>query len=177
MLQTQSEAKTHATFDAIMWAFAHPGRQQALRLEPPETVFTAIAETLLDLETSAWTNQPELEQKLRVLGAKIKFLKDADYVFCSQTPVADLLHVIKRGSPISPETAATLMLACTFGSGQRLRLTGAGIQNSLELEIDLPPEFWQTREEIMAYPIGWDLLLTDGSSLVGFPRTTRIEVL
>ncbi len=176
-LQTQLEAKTHATFDALMWAFAHPGRVQALQLEPDENAFFRIAQALLDLETSAWTNDAALEPQLCVLGAKMKSLKEADYVFCANTPVSDLLHVIKRGSPVAPETSATLVVSAALEIGRLVRLTGAGIQSSLELQIDVPPEFWQTREQIMSYPIGWDLLLTNGSSLVGIPRTTRIEVL
>jgi alpha-D-ribose 1-methylphosphonate 5-triphosphate synthase subunit PhnH len=176
-LQTDFEAKTHAAFDALMWAFSYPGRIQNLNLEPNQTGFMAIADSLLDLETSAWTNDKALELKLRATGAKIKSLEQADYVFCTEFPVLDLLRIIRRGTPLAPETAATLIINSKLKTGQKVRLSGAGIQDSIEIKLDLPPEFWAVREEVIAYPIGWDVLITDGSSLLGLPRTTRIEVI
>ncbi len=177
MLQTEFEAKTHATFDALMWAFSYPGRIQQFKLEPSETGFSVIAEALLDLETSAWTNNPDLEQKIRATGAKIKTLEQAQYVFCHEFPTLELLRVIRRGTPLEPDTSATLILAAGLETGQKLRLSGAGIQDALEVQIDLPLEFWDVREEVLAYPIGWDVLIVDGSRLLGIPRSTRIEVM
>ena len=176
MLQTDFEAQTHATFDALMWAFSHPGRMQTLPEKMGLDSATQIAEALLDMETSAWTDDPRLEKNIRATGAKIKSLEQADYLFCKQIPVPDLLRVIKRGSPLSPETAATLVLHTKLGIGATVRLTGAGIQDALEVQIDLPLEFWAVRDEVLAYPIGWDVLIVDGAKLLGLPRSTRIEV-
>ncbi|MEY4529463.1 MAG: phosphonate lyase system protein PhnH [Deinococcota bacterium] len=176
MLQTDFEAKTHATFERLMWAFSYPGRVQELKLKPSETGFMAIAEALLDLENSAWTNKLELEQKIRATGAKIKSLEQAQYVFCTEFPTLDLLRVIRRGTPLEPETSATLILAAKLETGQNVRLSGAGIQGSLEAQIDVPLEFWAMRDEVLAYPIGWDVLIVDGNKVLGLPRTTRIEV-
>jgi alpha-D-ribose 1-methylphosphonate 5-triphosphate synthase subunit PhnH len=33
------------------------------------------------------------------------------------------------------------------------------------------------REQLCAYPEGFDLLLVDGRSVIGIPRSTQIEVL
>lgn len=171
-VQTTVEAGTHATFSALMWAFSYPGQTRAL-----EGGFVAIADALLDLETSAYTNDAALETHLRSIGAKLKALEDAEYVFLPALTNLKLLRDVRRGTTLSPDHAATLILGASLETGTLLHLTGPGIQTALERRIDLPLEFWQIREEVIAYPIGWDVLVVDGSRVMGVPRTTRIEVL
>lgn len=171
-VQTAFEAGTHATFEALMWAFSYPGRIRALG-----GGFASVSDALLDLETSAYTADPIFEDHLRATGAKIKALEDADYVFLPALHDLAPLRAIKRGTTLEPDRAATLVIGARLETGTRLHLTGPGIQSSLELRIDLPLEFWGLREEVVSYPIGWDVLLIDGSRVLGLPRTTRIEVL
>lgn len=170
-VQTIFEAGTHATFEALMWAFSMPGQTRAL-----EGGFAAIADALLDLEVSAYTDAASLESHLRSTGAKIKPLEDAEYVFLPALTDLEALRDVRRGSTLYPDHAATLIIGARLETGTSLHLTGPGIQTALEVRIDLPLEFWKVREEIIAYPVGWDLLIVDGSSLLGLPRTTRIEV-
>ena len=171
-VQTPFEAGTHATFEALMWAFSYPGRVRAR-----EGGFRAVADALLDLETSVYTDDAALETHLRATGAKLKSLGDAEYVFLPALHDLAPLRAIKRGTTLEPDRAATLVIGARLKTGTRLHLTGPGIQSSLELRIDLPLEFWGLREEVVSYPIGWDVLLIDGSRVLGLPRTTRIEVL
>ena len=171
-VQTPFEAATHATFEALMWAFSYPGRVRAL-----QGGFRAIADALLDLETSAFTDDTALEPHLRATGAKLKSLGNAEYVFLPKLTDLEPLRDVRRGSTLSPDHAATLMLGAKLETGTQLRLTGPGIQTALELRTDLPLEFWRLRDEVIAYPIGWDVLLVDASSVLGLPRTTRIEVI
>jgi alpha-D-ribose 1-methylphosphonate 5-triphosphate synthase subunit PhnH len=171
-VQTLFEAGTHATFDALMWAFSYPGQTRAL-----EGGFKAIADALLDLEVSAYTTDAALETHLRSTGAKLKALEDAEYVFLPTSTNLELLQKVRRGSTLYPDHAATLILGAKLETGTALRLTGPGIQTALVVRIDLPLEFWRLREEVIAYPIGWDVLIVDGSRMLGLPRTTRIEVL
>lgn len=171
-VQTPFEAGTHATFEALMWAFSYPGRVRAL-----EGGFRAVADALLDLETSVYTDDAALETHLRATGAKLKSLGDAEYVFLPALRDHEPLRDVRRGSTLYPDHAATLMIGAKLETGTKLRLTGPGIQTALELQIDLPLEFWQVRDEVIAYPIGWDVLIVDGSRVLGLPRTTRIEVI
>ena len=173
-LQTPFEAGTHATFEALMWAFSMPG--QVRQLEASQSAFAAIADALLDLETSAFTTDVALETKLRATGAKLKALEDAEYVFLPQLTDLEPLHAVRRGSTLYPDHAATLIVGAKLETGTKLHLTGPGIQTALELRTNLPLEFWQLRDEVIAYPIGWDVLIVDGSRVLGLPRTTRIEV-
>jgi alpha-D-ribose 1-methylphosphonate 5-triphosphate synthase subunit PhnH len=171
------EAQTHATFDCLMWALAYPGRVSQLVLPATLSPFAAIAYALLDLETSAYSDDPALQKVLSAIGAKQKPSEQAHYLFFQQLPTPEVLRGIRRGTPLMPETAAMLVLATRFGVGQKVRCTGAGVQSSQEFMVDLPPEFFAVREEVIAFPIGWDVLLLDGANVIGLPRTTRIEVI
>jgi alpha-D-ribose 1-methylphosphonate 5-triphosphate synthase subunit PhnH len=170
-VQTAFEAGTHATFEALMWAFSYPGQTRRL-----EGKFAAIADALLDLETSAFTDDVALETKLRATGAKLKALEDAEYVFLPELTDLELLRSAQRGSTLYPDRAATLIIGAKLDTGTPLRLTGPGIQTALEVQTNLPLEFWRVRDEVIAYPIGWDVLIVDGLKILGLPRTTRIEV-
>jgi alpha-D-ribose 1-methylphosphonate 5-triphosphate synthase subunit PhnH len=179
---TLFEAKTNASFEAMMWAFSYPGRVHNLPLEPHENAFARIADSLLDAETSAHSSDANLEHHLRATGAKIKSLEQAEYVFLpdgfsiGQVDVV-ALEAAQIGSMLVPEAAAMLIIATTIGSGLRWQLSGPGISDSLEISLDLPLEFLTLRERVLAYPIGWDVLLVDGTKILGLPRTTRIEVI
>ena len=182
--QTLPERRTHATFNALLWALAHPGRMQTLHPEPEQTAFAAIAEALLDLETTAFTTDGALEPILRRLGARPAPLDRAEYVFVpshKNDGALDDLSVLRdlgRGSLLAPDTAATLIMGARFdAAGPRVRFTGPGVDGALEVGTDLPLAFWSLRAEAVAFPIGWDAFLVDGHRVIGVPRSTRAEVI
>ncbi len=184
-VQTPLEARAHATFDALMRALSYPGRPQTLKLEDGRTAFAAIAEALLDLEVTAFSTEQSLEADLRATGAKLVSLERAEYVFMPHLTEAQLplLQRVNRGSTLTPDDAATLVIGASFAEeslepAQRLRLRGPGIQDSLEVRIGgLPLEFWRVREAVIAFPIGWDVFFVSGNQILGLPRTTIVEVL
>ena len=61
--------------------------------------------------------------------------------------------------------------------GQRLRLSGPGIEGTREVTLDLAPQFWAERERLCAYPAGFDLVLVDDRAVIAIPRSTKVEVL
>ena len=183
-VQTPHEARAHATFDALMRALSYPGRPQTLRLEEERTPFTAIAEALLDLEVTAFSTDQLLEADLRATGAKLATLERAEYIFVPRLTKAELplLQRVNRGSTLTPDDAATLVIGASFArepieSAQSLRLRGPGIRDSLEMQIaGLPHDFWRVREAIIAFPIGWDVFFVDGNQILGLPRTIVVEM-
>jgi alpha-D-ribose 1-methylphosphonate 5-triphosphate synthase subunit PhnH len=183
-VQTPLEARAHATFDALMRALSYPGRPQTLRLEE-RTPFKAIAEALLDLEVTAFSTEQLLGNDLRATGAKLVSLERAEYVFIPHLTEAHLplLQRVNRGSTLTPDDAATLVIGASFAeepleSAQQLRLRGSGIKDSLEVRIGgLPRDFWRVREAIIAFPIGWDVLLISSNQILGLPRTTAVEMI
>lgn len=169
-----SEARANATFDALLWTLSRPGLPRRL----PEPGEAPIIEALLDRECRVHATEPTLIPAIMRTGAEIAEIDRADHVFLgAMTTAADLAHVA-LGSDLYPDDGATVMVRARFGDGQRLRLTGPGVDGALTLDVGgLPEGFWQTRARCMRYPMGFDLFLTDADRVVGIPRSTQVEVL
>ncbi len=177
LLPTLDDTRTNATFEELMWALSRPGELREL----PTEGFWPLAESLLDRECSFHvTHDPSLDLKIAATGARRLPLAEADYVFAAigSSEAVAALSTLRVGSLLYPDDAATLLAPARFGSGQRLRLTGPGIKDSVTLEVEgIDPAFWQMRAKAIRYPLGWDLYLADGRRLLGIPRSTEIEVL
>jgi len=173
-----AEARAQATFTALMWALSQPGQAQQLPAGGL-AAFSAIAEALIDLETSYYTDHPELHQILARSGARARPSSAAMYQFYPQLSAAtlSLLGDAPAGTYTYPDESTTLILGCALGGGSRLRLRGPGIATVTELWVDgIPVAFWALREQICRYPLGWDVLFVAGDCVLGLPRTTQIEV-
>lgn len=175
----EPEARMHATFQALMWSLSYPGRVHILP-SGGRDAFTCIAETLIDLETNFYTPDQELSARLARTGARRVPVEQARYQFYPQLREADL-HALRdapRGSYTYPDESATLVIGCTMQAGRRLRLRGPGIADSILLEVaHVPDRFWQLRQELLQYPLGWDVFLVAGDWIVGLPRSSVMEVL
>jgi alpha-D-ribose 1-methylphosphonate 5-triphosphate synthase subunit PhnH len=173
------EVRTYATFSTLMWTLSHPGRVQRLPWKGL-AVFSAIGETLVDLETSFYTPNDELEVMLMRTGGRALAPDQAMYQFYPELEGTDQarLQEAPTGTYTYPDKSATLVLGAKFGTGEKLRLSGPGILETNELSVeDIPDTFWELREQAIKYPMGWDVFLVDGSQVVGLPRTTKVEVL
>jgi alpha-D-ribose 1-methylphosphonate 5-triphosphate synthase subunit PhnH len=163
---------------ALMWATSYPGRVQRL----PATglaAFAAIGEALVDLETSYHCADPELAPLLAQTGGRPLPVAEAAYLFYVWLAADKLDEVAQAqvGSFAEPHLAATLILGCNFGSGQRLTLQGPGVAGTLELQVGgLPAAWWELRARSINFPLGWDCFLLAGDQLIGLPRTTIVEV-
>lgn len=177
LLPTPDDTRTNATFEELMWALSRPGQPR----EMPGEGFWTLAESLLDRECSFHApDDPSLDTMLATTGARRLQLAEADYVFVAidSAENVEALSSLRIGTLAYPDDAATLFATARFGTGQRLRLTGPGIKDSLTIEIGgVDPGFWQMRAKAIRYPLGWDLYLVDGERLLGIPRSTTIEVL
>lgn len=177
------EARTQRVFRALMWALAYPGCIQPLAGEGLQT-FLAIGQTLIDLETSYYTNHAELNAHLARLGARFKPPEVACYQFYPQFDAKSLqiLRNAPTGTYLSPDESATLILGAELGVtgsgvGYLLHLSGPGIPKQVELAINgIPVEFWKLRQAKNIYPMGWDIFLVGSEGIVGLPRTTQVEV-
>jgi alpha-D-ribose 1-methylphosphonate 5-triphosphate synthase subunit PhnH len=174
---TEIEARNHATFTALMWALSYPGRPQPL----PENGDAAatVGAALLDLETSYFTPDAALDALLARMGARRRGPGEARYQFYPALGAEELglLAAAPLGSYAYPDDSATLVVGCELGRGARLRLRGPGVDGEVELRVGgLPAEFWEHRAAAIRYPLGWDVFLVAGRSVVGLPRTTAVEV-
>lgn len=167
------EVRTNATFEALMWALSRPGTVQTL----PVPGMAGIAEALLDRECRVFCEDAALADQIAPFGALPVPLPLADHAFLS---LADLERVVQVlvGSDLYPDEGATVVAPALFGTGQRLRLTGPGIETATEIAIDgLAQGFWSLRAARCRYPAGFDLFLISGTEVIGLPRSTMIEVL
>lgn len=168
------EARTNATFEALMWALSRPGTVQVL----PTSGVAGIAEALLDRECRVFCDDPALADRIDSLGAARVDLKLADHCFVSLDAALERLAHIAVGSALYPDDGATLVAQARFGTGQRLRLSGPGIETAAEISLDgIAPAFWAMRAALCRYPAGFDLFLICGTQVIGLPRSTTIEVL
>lgn len=176
---TESEARTRNTFLSMMWALSRPGVVFELQEDCysyPENMMAA-AETVLDLESSFYTDDPALLDFCARTTARQETIAEAEYVFISSITEQqfNLIEKISRGTMIYPDRSATLLCGCKIGTGTTLSLHGPGIESSQMIQLDVPYGFWEIRERALLYPLGWDVLFFDGRHVVGIPRTTKIE--
>lgn len=181
---TPAEARSRETFLALMWALSYPGRSYSLPVAehaPEDSLFGAIAETLLDLETRAFTTEASLLPLLTHTGARILGAAEAAYHFYPRLDAAALDAVAHAsvGTMLYPDEAATLIIGgCVFGEGEtRLSLTGPGISGTAHLTLgNLPAAFWALRARVARFPLGWDVYLLAGRQVIGLPRSTQVEI-
>ncbi len=181
---SEQESRSQQSFTAIMWALSRPGEVQFFTgLETDQTGLETLAETVLDLETSFFTPDTALCSKLKKTGAHCETANQAAYQFYPslESDQLFLLESAPIGTLVNPDHSATVVIACGFGAGIKLELSGAGIQDKTKLEIaGLPLAFFQLRNRIVSFPLGWDLLLVaqdnTNCKLVGIPRSTKLEI-
>lgn len=183
---TAEDLRSRSTFLALMNSLSRPGRIHELPLhmvdatQDTSAACRLIGEALLDLETTFFTPDAGLGSALANTGARPASAEQAAYHFYPLLPGAAGLRAVEAatvGDHLYPDRAATLVVGCRLGSGQRLQLRGPGISGTCDLLVDgLPDRFWPLREARMRYPLGWDLFLIDGRQVVGLPRTTTISL-
>lgn len=166
------EARDRDTFLALMWSLSYPGRLQSLPTDP----WLAISTALLDLETSFYTPDAMLNTQLLRTGARALAPDIAAYHLyptCDEAALSGI-RAASVGSALYPDTAATLVIACSLTTGRTMRLRGPGIQNTINLQTTLPAAVWDLRAR-HRFPLGWDIFLVDSHQVVGLPRSTTIE--
>jgi alpha-D-ribose 1-methylphosphonate 5-triphosphate synthase subunit PhnH len=92
---------------------------------------------------------------------------------------ASLIESAERGTPLSPESGATLVLLVDGASPRtRSRLRGPGVRDTIETTLPLSIEAIAARERACAdAPLGVDIIAIEGDTVSALPRTTRIEAI
>lgn len=169
-----AETRSNGTFEALMWAMARPGEARDMG----EAGLEPIVEALIDRECTVYADSPALAAMIAATGATPSPVAMADHLFLDGLDLlADTIGAIGRGTALYPDDGATVVALVAHGTGPRLRLSGPGIEGAREISIAVPPAFWALRAQVCVYPEGFDLLLVDGRSVIGIPRSTQVEVL
>ena len=168
------EVRANTCFDALLWSLSRPGDIRQL----PEAGEAIIIDALLDRECAAFSTDPSLNALIERTGAELVDIKQACHIFLGALQSSALLKDVKTGSDYYPDDGATLIIRATLQSGQKLRLTGPGIDGAKEVQVDgLPSDFWHQRAKCLRYPMGFEIFLLDGDKVMGLPRSTQVETL
>ena len=176
------------TFRAMLDAIAHPGRIVATDnvLSPPRPLnlaSAAVCLTLLDFETSLWT---DLKFDAKGTGwlrfhcgcSIVTDPSEAVFALITRSDTMPILNKFKTGNDESPESSTTLIIQTGgLNSTDGIRLTGPGIETFSTLNVEgLTKHFWQARQSQFAmFPLGVDIIFTYENSLAALPRTTKVE--
>ncbi|MAM86527.1 MAG: phosphonate C-P lyase system protein PhnH [unclassified Hahellaceae] len=191
MVSGLQDASTQAQqiFRNILGAMAEPGRLFQLdKLDGPAGLNSATWQSCLalaDLDTNIWiepaVRTPQALDALRFhTGCRYtEQAEDADFAIASSN-LSTPLSTFKQGSDEYPDRSCTLIVQVSdLTRGQRLRLTGPGIQSERTITIaDISPDWVaQLQFNRKAFPCGIDLILTSGELLMALPRTTQITLI
>lgn len=174
------EQANRNNFRSSLEAMARPGE-----LHPVRPLFgsglLAMASVLLYAEVSYFyqgTLNFELIQA--VCGARETRQDAADYLFFDCLDHAHLVQA-KTGTAESPEQGATILFSYSDLSvdSTRVKLSGPGVDGIKELDLPVTAVFIDLLlEKNESFPMGIDLFLVSRkNTLLGLPRTTRIEVI
>lgn len=172
-------------FRTVLRALSFPGRVAILPALPeaPAPLCPALAGPmlgLLDPEAGLWLS-PGLDcgpvRAFLTYRASVRFVpapREAAIAAVADPAELPALDQFHPGEPACPERSATVLLrvpALTGGTAVALR--GPGIETTTLLAPrGLPTGFWDEWSRNHArYPLGIDLILTDGIGLVGLPRS------
>jgi alpha-D-ribose 1-methylphosphonate 5-triphosphate synthase subunit PhnH len=162
-----------------MEALSYPGRPCSIT-SSGLAAFAAVGAALLDLETSFYTNHPELAITLARSSARPCSPGQAQYQFYPELTIEALsgLAAAPVGTHADPDRSATLVIGCALGAGPRLRLSGPGLDAPSTLAVSGPfVALWELRAHACTFPLGWDIFLIASNQLIGLPRSTTVEVL
>ena len=181
---------SQSAFRAVMGAMATPGRPHTVafdNIEPPkplDVATAAVALCLFDFETPVWLDAATADagtaDYIRFhCGAPLVSSPDAaSFAIVADPAAMPPLQDFNPGEEQYPDRSATLIVqVASLTDGQAFRLSGPGIETVIDVSAQgLPARFiadWRINHA--CYPTGVDVLLIAGRTIVGLPRSTRME--
>lgn len=176
-------------FRVLLDALARPGEVRSIDVELdadaqrqwPAAAFAALL-TLGDFSTPVWLQRHDeaLAQAVRFhTGAPLADAStEAAFAYIADAAAAPAPDAFALGTPEAPQASATLLIRVdALERGRPLRLTGPGIRTSAMIApAGIADSFWQGRAALAGRaPCGIDCYLVCGRSVIGIPRTTRVE--
>lgn len=179
---------SQAVFRTLLDALAHPGRVYELQAQcgvPAglSPAMTAALLTLVDVDAPLWLPADMQAGPGRFLRfhCSSRIMQEPRLAAFVAVPAGcDMPALIdcSQGDPAYPDRSATLIVEVgSLESGVPLHLAGPGIDGEQILRVEgLPGDFleqWQANT--LRFPLGVDVIFTQGSRVCGLPRTCRIS--
>jgi len=181
-------------FRSLLTALAEPGRAVELAGAPEgprplDPATAAAALTLLDGDTPLWidwiADTPPLRAWLKFHCGCPIIERSGEAAFGLVTDPLNMprLALFAQGLDQYPDRAATLLLQVpSLEGGPRVRLRGPGIPKDKNGDTaaiapgGLPDWFWNDwRLNAAQFPLGVDIFLTCGKTVIGLPRSILAE--
>lgn len=177
-----------STFRAVMNAMARPGTTRSLRYAgtaptPMASGTAAIASALFDQDTAIWmdeatTNTPDVADWLRFhTGCPITdHPSQCDFALIADAAALPAFDRFMQGTPDYPDRSTTIILQVdSVTDGRIVELHGPGIDGATHLHVPSRPPDLLDRLAVNGalFPLGIDLVLVAGDSIVALPRTAR----
>ncbi len=176
-------------FRSLLEATARPGKpidlDYSLDVPAPLDPASAVALlTLCDQDTPLWLDWIADTPPLRAYFAfhcgvpLVERTQDASFGLVSDALNMPRLALFAQGLDQYPDRSATLVIqVASLAEGPEVILKGPGIPDEVSLRAaGLPEWFWNDwRLNAAQFPLGVDLFLTAGRSIVGLPRTVLVE--
>jgi alpha-D-ribose 1-methylphosphonate 5-triphosphate synthase subunit PhnH len=176
-------------FRAVLDALSHPTRCYPLAgpAEPPAALgrgLAAVALALLDEQCAVWLGgalgrDAEVASWLAFhTGARRADSATADFVMAGPDALPPLAS-LALGTDEAPHLSATVVLDIRGCAGAaRFTARGPGINGTATLAAPWAPDGFVAawRRNTALFPRGIDLLLVDGDTVTGLPRSTRLAV-
>jgi alpha-D-ribose 1-methylphosphonate 5-triphosphate synthase subunit PhnH len=181
-------------FRGLLTALAHPGRpvvlagsgegQEVAGPEPLDPATTAAALTLLDYDTPLWVDwiadTPPLRAYLKFHCGCPIVARSQDAAFGLVTDPENMprLALFAQGLDQYPDSSASLLLQVpSLEEGPAVTVKGPGIRDTATIRAaGLPDWFWNDwRLNAAQFPLGVDIFLTCGRTVIGLPRSILAE--
>ncbi|MGB0498553.1 MAG: phosphonate C-P lyase system protein PhnH [Rubricella sp.] len=165
-------------FRACLDAMARPGTiQDVAGPQPPAPLGIAagiVALTLCDPETGVWLAPSVDTGAVREwlafhTGARLAGPAHADFHFGTWAEMP--WDTAKIGTPDYPDRSATFVIETPL-SDAGATIAGPGIKETASIAL---PDTAILEANAKRFPLGIDLILTDGARLAAMPRTTRAQ--
>lgn len=179
-----------ACFREVMEAMARPGRIREVPAAPGlpsplQPAAAALLLTLCDLDTPVWLDHAACDSG--EVAAWLRFHRGTPIPGCPEAAafavIADPaslppLDHFRLGEPDYPDRGATLIVEVSdLCPGRGPLWSGPGIREPLRLSpLGLPARFWAERRALAPrFPLGLEVIFTQGRRLAALPRSTRLE--
>jgi alpha-D-ribose 1-methylphosphonate 5-triphosphate synthase subunit PhnH len=167
-------------FRKLLRAFSFPGDSVEIlkREKDVDLLRQLVLSTLIDAETT-FSDPDNLLSKIEHIRLKPEIVspEKARYIIACGTKAPSFTPF--NGTLISPEFGATLILKAEEDIQKvNLRVNGPGINSFKVISLEGISKNWITeRENWIDFPLGVDFIIYNSTSVIAFPRTTKIEIL
>ena len=105
--------------------------------------------------------------------------KEADFLFCTRVEnLSACMEAAKCGTLADPHTSATILVRIPEEPHVRVRLSGPGVDGTLETDVprDVSAAIRMRNAQAYEYPQGVDFFfLLPGDAILAIPRLVRME--